>query len=177
MQNDKRVTTYLLVFLGFALLILFTKWAYSDLQLELSEKKINISTLEKLTTEKEKLNKIQKQMKDPENEIRKEIQRYTGEFSEDRLLNYFYRYAQGTQWGLVVKWLNLSTKDVNEYGFKEGYVNLNVSVTDGWVLLAFMRDILSENAEYRFFIDRLNIPKKQEWKNMEVNIPLKIFYK
>ena len=177
MHNDKRTSTYLLVFLWLAILLFFTKWAYSDLQLQLSEKKAYVAEIDELTKEKEKLNEIQLAMKDPKSETRLEIQRYVTDFTEDDLLNYFYGYALWSDGKFIIKSLNLNKKDVNEYGFREWIINLSVSVGDEKIIMNFLRDILSENAQYRFFVEKFDLPEKQKWRNMEVNIPLKIFYK
>jgi hypothetical protein len=41
----------------------------------------------------------------------------------------------------------------------------------------FLDSILSEDAPYRFFIERFSIPEEVEWRTVPVSIPLKVFYK
>lgn len=177
MHNDKRLTTYLLILLSLAILIFFTKSAYSELQIQLSEKRANEQKVQELNVKKENLSKIQKSMNDPESSTRQEIARYINDFSEEDMLGYFYSYAKSTDGKFIIQSLNLDKKDINEYGFKEWTVILNVSAENQRVVLDFLRSILSESAQYRFFIEKFDMPEKKEWLYLDVVIPLKVFYK
>lgn len=182
MQNDKRLATYLIVILGLSILVFFTRGAYADLQVQLSEKKqyegedINFS-ISAAKAESERLNDIQKKMQDPESEISKEIEKFVINFDEHELLDYFYGSAEASWGEFTIKSLTLTTREMNEYGFKEWLINLEVSVTSEKVIMDFIRDILSENAKYRFFIESFDLPEQREGSNLEISLPLKIFYK
>jgi len=177
MQNDKRHTTYLLILLSIAILLFFTKGAYSDLQIGLSENEAYEENVAKLEREKNKLWKIKTDMSDPNSTTRQDISRYVNDFTEQDMLSYFYAYASSTEGKFNVTSLNLDKKDTNEYGFQEGLIDLSVSAESQKDVLDFLRRILDDNAPYRFFIEKFDMPKQAEWRNMEVSIPLKIFYK
>lgn len=176
-MNDKKITTYLLILLSLAVLIFFTKSAYSELQVKLSEQSEHELKITDLNSKIENLSKIQKEMNDPESDKRKEIGRYVNDFTEQDILWYFHSYAQWTDGKFIIKSLNLTKKDVNEYGFKEWVIGLKASAESQRAVLDFLRTILGEDSQYRFFIERFDMPEKREWSNMEVFIPLKIFYK
>ncbi len=177
MHKDRRSTAYLLVLLSFAILIFVTKNAYSELQLKNSEYERLEITLEDLQAKKERLTEIQSIMSDPTSDTQKQIARYVKDFSEEAMLNYFYDYAESTNGVFKVKSLTLDKKDKNEYGFKEGFVSLKITVDEDTDVTDFLDYILSEDAEYRFFIEKFNMPEKREWRRMSLNIPLKVFYK
>jgi len=73
--------------------------------------------------------------------------------------------------------LRIDRKTANEYGFGEATVTLDVAADSPREIIAFLREILDENADYRFFIDTLTIPDQREDEAITLNIPLKIFYK
>jgi len=50
-------------------------------------------------------------------------------------------------------------------------------VNDTDDLMNFLDGILSENAKYSFFIEDFDIPEEEEGIDMDVSVPLKIFYK
>ncbi len=177
MQNDKRHSTYLLILLSIAILLFFTKGAYSELQVELSENEGYVDTVEGLEKEKNRLGKMKADMSDSNSTARQDIARYVNEFTEQGMLWYFYSYALNTSGKFNIVSMNLDKKDTNEYGFQEGVINLSVSVENQRDVLNFLRTILSDDAPYRFFIEKFDMPKQTEWRNLELSIPLKIFYK
>ena len=177
MQNDKKHSTYLLILLSVAILLFFTKGAYSELQIQLSEKDGYIESVEKLEKEKKNLGDIKTQMSDENSPRRQEISRYINEFTEQGMLGYFYSYASNTEGRFNIQSMNLDKKDTNEYGFQEGLIDLTVSAETQWDVLRFLKSILEEDAPYRFFIEKFDMPKQVEWRNLELSIPLKIFYK
>lgn len=177
MQKDQRHSTYLLILLSIAILLFFTKGAYSDLQVQLSEKDWYIDTVEKLEREKNNLGSIKTEMSDENSSQRQEIARYVNEFTEQAMLNYFYSYASNTEGRFNIQSLWLDRKDENEFGFQEGTIDLTVSAETQWDVLRFLKVILEDDAPYRFFIEKFDMPKQVEWRNLELSIPLKIFYK
>ena len=177
MHNDKRMTTYLLILLSLFILMFFTRGVYAELQVLLSEREKNEADYMKLEMQKNKLSTIQKEMKDANSDTRQEIERYIADFREDDLLRYFYGYADWSQGKFVIQSMKLSKKAENQYGFKEWTVALSAAAKDHEAIMDFLDSILSEDAPYRFFIERFSIPEEVEWRTVPVSIPLKVFYK
>jgi hypothetical protein len=182
MNKDKRFTTYLIFLLGLFILLFFTKWGYSDLQVKLSEKKAyeassgnsSISAAEKIQS---KLENIQKNLNDENSVERQLTDKYRVPFKEDELLQYFYWNVKSDNSNLNITSMNLNSRDENEFWFKEWFIDLEISVNDTNWLMSFLEGILSENAKYRFFIESFDIPEEEEWLDMDVSVALKIFYK
>ena len=183
MQNDKRFSSYALIFLGLTILVFFTRGAYAELQVKLSEKDSYEATVwEKSISAKEKrvteLEKIQKDMADPESEASKQISKYTKSLFEDELLVYFYGYAEWVDGDMSVESLNIDRQKENEYGFGEASITLDVTARSANEVMVFLREILDETADYRFFIENIDIPDQDEDDDeIAVSIPLKMFYK
>lgn len=182
MQKDNRFTSYALIFLGLTLLVFFARWAYADLQIKQSEQALyEASTWDKSISKqnetREKLDWIKAQMKDPWSDISMKIAKYTKELYEDELLNYFYGYAEWVDWWFDVQGLRIDRRKANDYGFGEATVNLEVVAEDSRQVMEFLRMILDENADYRFFIDSFDLPDPREDEPLSFNIPLNIFYK
>lgn len=182
MNKDKRFTTYLMFLFALFILLFFTKWAYSDLQVKISEKKeyealsgkSSISAAEKIQS---KLEKIQKNLNDENSEERQLTDKYRVPFNEDELLQYFYWNVKSDNSNLNITSMNLNSRDENEFWFKEWFIDLEISVNDTNWLMRFLEGILSEKAKYRFFIEDFDIPEEEEWVDMDVSVALKIFYK
>ena len=182
MNKDKRFTTYLVFLLGLFILLFFTKWAYSDLQVKLSEKKAyeatsgdsSISAAEQIQS---KLETIENNLNDENSEERQLTDRYRVPFNENDLLQYFYWNVRSDNNNLNIISMNLNSRDENEFWFKEWFIDLEITVNDTDDLMNFLDGILSENAKYSFFIEDFDIPEEEEGIDMDVSVPLKIFYK
>lgn len=176
MNSKNKFLSLLLILLGLLVFVIFTKTQFYNLQSNLDLKNIIKTDYTAKTGELSKLQELKKSLSAWEN---KDIEKYIMEFNEDELINYFYSYAQDVSlWDgkLVIRGLNMDKGTVNEYGFNEGNISLEVRVADEGTLLSLLDFLTGKDSKYSFFIDNFTYANSLTW-NFTVTIPLKVFYK
>lgn len=76
-----------------------------------------------------------------------------------------------------MKGITLNEGTVNEFGFKEAKVLLDVRVSDEAAMMKFLDFLTSPKEKYNFFIESFSYPNDGIPGSFNVAIPLKIFYK
>ncbi len=175
-KKDKKFISYLVILLSLFVLVIFTKAEISYIQ-ENADTKDTIEAELKTETEKlAALNKIEAELKQDDSETK----RYDVELSEDKLMNYFYGYIEtidaevGT---IAIKSLSMNEWKVNEIGFMESAITLNINVSNEAVMKQFLDFTVSSDSEYQFFIDSFYYPTDGREGGFNVNLPLKLYYK
>ena len=169
-KNNKFFSLFFLL-LSFLILLFFTK----DVFLELQE---NIDLKKKLTAELEESSKTLSELNTLKAELSKEqgwdIKQYLSPFIEDKITEYIYTYVNNSP-ELNISQLSINPGKINEYGFIEGSIILDVRVLDENALINFIDFLLKEDSEYKFFIEALSY-SYQPW-SFNISIPLTVFYK
>lgn len=176
MNSKNKFLSLLLILVWLLVFVIFTKTQFYNLQSNLDLKNIIKTDYTAKTGELSKLQELKKSLSAWEN---KDIEKYIMEFNEDELINYFYAYAQDVSlWDgkLVIRALNMDKGTVNEYGFNEGTISLEVRVADEGTLLSLLDFLTGKDSKYSFFIDNFTYANSLTW-NFTVTIPLKVFYK
>lgn len=176
MNSKNKFLSLLLILVWLLVFVIFTKTQFYNLQSNLDLKNIIKTDYTAKTGELSKLQELKKSLSAWEN---KDIEKYIMEFNEDELINYFYAYAQDVSlwdWKLVIRGLNMDKGTVNEYGFNEGTISLEVRVADEGTLLSLLDFLTGKDSRYSFFIDNFTYANSLTW-NFTVTIPLKVFYK
>lgn len=176
MNSKNKFFSLLLILVWLFIFVVFTKTQFYNLQSNLDLKNIITSEYTQKIGELSKLEELKKSLSTWEN---KDIEKYIMEFNEDELINYFYAYAQDVSlWDgkLVIRSLNMDKGTVNEYGFNEGTISLEVRVADEWTLLSLLDFLTGKDSKYSFFIDNFTYTNSVTW-SFTVIIPLKVFYK
>ncbi len=172
--------SYVIVLFSFFVIIFFTKSFYNTLQIELDMQET--LTQEKLTAEKEltRLNELQSKLSEDESEILKEIQGFTGEYSDKAVVDYIYSYAQQVNQGddrIIIRKLDLSDTSESDLGFSKAQVNLSAVISSEETLFAFINYLISPESSYRFYITNFQYDLGEETPTINVSIPLTLYYK
>ncbi len=176
MNQNSKFISLLLLLISFFIIVFFTSWVFYNLQWNLDTHWKSIKNLEDKKKELLKLNELKKSLAKG---LDKEIEKYAVSFREDQLSAYIYWYIEDTNgqgWFIAVKDLNFIEGKINEYGFKEGQVEISVRVSDEATLLRFLSFLTSKESQYKFFIENFSYSDTWMWW-FNITIPLKIFYK
>lgn len=179
-NDQNKLLSYFLVFVSFFIIIFFAKDYYSSYQENsdtLSVKQTELSDKRTKLTNLETLNKKIASNKWWEVD---EIKKYVHEINENELLDYFYAYVNNNRnwsWYILIDSISFEKWTVNEYGFNEWTVNLNITVSDEQKMFEILDFVTAPTSMYKFFLDNFSFPNnKSEW-SFQVNLPLKVFYK
>lgn len=176
-MNNNKLISLVVLLVSFMILVFFTRDFFYQMQANLdtqSQKSIEASTKKQ---ELDTLNKLKAELdawKD------NSINRYIIDFKEDEIVGYIYGYLEqsnGESWVTLVKSITLNEGAVNEYGFKEASIQLDVRVSDEWAMTNFLSFLTSPKEKYNFFINNFTYPNNGIPGSYNVTIPLKVFYK
>lgn len=174
MNNNSKFIPFLILFASLFIFVFFTLDFYSTLQVNLDQK----STLESQFAEKNKqksdLEAIKKQVESGKNS---EVDKFVFEFKEDELIQYIYDFAQANESYMSIKQVTFEEGKQNEYGFKEGRIQIDTRMGGEEIMMKFLDFLTSEDSKYSFFIDSFNYPNDGLAGSYNISIPLKVFYK
>ena len=176
-QNNLFVSL-LISLVGLFILVFFTLWSYSQLQATWDEYDGLTSKLASLKEKETNLNKNKQEIASGKN---KEIEKYIFEFKEDSIVKYIYSFVQqnatSAGYSMIVNNLSLDEGGVNEYGFTEGKINLDMRVAWEMAMMNLIDFLTAKDAPYQFFIESFSYPNNGVDGVFSVSIPLKVFYK
>lgn len=200
MKNTK-LTWVAIVFLSIFLIIFFTKWQIyafvekrtqkENLLKENTEKNrehLELKLIDLYLNDKKKVDEIIAEKPDLKKDflekIKQEIPKYKKEFKEEEILNYIYSeiYKLNRVTSQVkINNLTITPGVVSPMQFLESDINLSIEVVNEKILRNLLNTLVSSD-EYKFFIEKLTIPEKENnldsAKNtIQIQIPLKIYYK
>ncbi len=174
MNNNSKFISFLILFVSLFIFVFLTLDFYSTLQVNLDQK----STLEGQFADKSKqksnLETIKKQVESWKNP---EVAKYVFEFKEDELIQYIYDFAQANESYMNIKQVTFEEGKQNEYGFKEGKIQIDARMGGEEIMMKFLDFLTSEDSKYSFFIDSFSYPNDGLAGSYNVSIPLKVFYK
>jgi len=173
MSANQKTISYLLIILSIFLLFFVITSQYSKMQEKLDTK---TSLKEKLVSKKTELKSLNT-LKQSLQLNKKEIEKYTTTFSEDKIIKYIYDYAfDESNLKIRIKNITLNKWIKNELGFIESDINLNIRVENEQSMLNFIDFLLKEKSPYKFFINDFNYPYDNREGSFDISIPLKLFY-
>lgn len=171
---------YLLILMTFFVILFFTKNMYWDMQVHLDMKQQHNSKLTETQSELAGLNELKKSLNKEWNELLKEIVWFTGEFSDVAMLEYIYSYAQQVNlWDdrIIIRGISLDGDNMSDLGFNKADVNISAVVSSEKTLFRFLNHLTNKSATYRFHITDFNYPMNESNSNIQVSIPLTLYYK
>lgn len=167
--------SYFFLLLSVFVIFLFTKNIYSEVSQNKQEKQSILQKVEQKKSEYQALSKIQSDI--TAGKIKDiNFDKYLVEFSEDELLNYFYSYANQNPTKIRIQSLSLQEWVLNEFGFKEGNIELNALFTTEKDMLDTMNVFLNSE-KYNLYIHSFNYDFGNISGPFSVSLPLKILYK
>ena len=171
---------YLLILMTFFVILFFTKNIYSDMQVKLDNKEQQNVNLASKQSELSRLNDLKKSLDEEWNELLEEVAGYTGDFSDTAMLEYIYSYAQQVNlWDdkIIIRGITLDGGNVSDLGFNKADVNVTAVVSSEKTLFAFLNYLTNKNATYRFHITDFNYPMNESNSNIQISVPLTLYYK
>jgi hypothetical protein len=73
--------------------------------------------------------------------------------------------------------VNISKESLNDIWFKERKIILSVIFAGENTLFSFLNELTSWDAPYKFFISEFSYPMNETTGNIQVDIPLIMYYK
>lgn len=171
---------YLLILMTFFVILFFTKNIYIDMQVQLDTKEQYSTQLSEKQSELSRLNQLKKSLNQEWNELLEEISWFTGEFSDSAMLEYIYSYAQQINlWDdkIIIRGISLNGGNISDLGFNKADVSISAIVSSEKTLFAFLNYLTNKNATYRFHITSFNYPMNETNWNIQVSLPLTLYYK
>lgn len=173
-KNTKVISVFIII-LSFLFLVIITKNIYFDLQVSQDQLANIDSDISKKNDELSKLNNI-KQTLNTSSDLSNMLTRYTRDFSEQSILDYFYAYSYRPNSGIIINNISMDKWYKNEYGFIEWNINLAITFRDESSMQAFIDFLNLANWKYNFIITNFSYPLGMVTKDFQVSIPLKVFY-
>ena len=174
MNNNSKFISLIIGFISIFIIVFFTITFWTGLQKSLDQKVTLESQLKTKEQEKAKLESIKKEVESGKN---KDIEKYIFQFKEDELIQYIYDFAQENQSYMSIRQVTFEEGKQNEYGFKEGRIQIDMRVGGESTMMSFLDFLTSDQSKYSFFIDSFSYPNDGLAGSYNVSIPLKVFYK
>lgn len=181
-MNTKVITLFSL-FIAFFILIFVTRPFLYTLQANLDmDAQATLQEKEK-KEELNKLNAIRDELKAGTWEDLKEVKKFSQSFTEDKIVNYIYSYLNDVGGLALVREIGMEEGDINEYGFKQGQIQLDLRVADEAAMLNLIEYLTNppvpqgDEEMYTFFIDNFTYASSGIPGSFNISVPLKVFYK
>ncbi len=174
---NKKFMSMFLILLSLFIFVFFTQWYYSDLISTIDREESNKKILSEKIKQADKLNKIKNKLEKSKWEQSKLIKKYSKKLVEDEFISEIYSSVNKNTQNWEMKILSLSMTEwlKNELWFYESKVNISARFSNKKVLKDYL-DYLTKKSKYKLFITSFNLPKIEEEKAFNVQIPLILFY-
>ena len=171
---------YLLVLLALFILLFFTKSIYSDLQIWLDDREQKQQEFKEKEVTLKELNELQDKLNGSGSTALEEIQGLSWEFSDKDILEYIHSYAKKTNVGesnLIIRDIAFSDPVKSDLWFNQVDISLSAIISSETLLFTFLNYLTSDTGTYRFYITSFNYPMNENSGNLQVSIPLTLYYK
>lgn len=188
-KNNSKIWSYFIILIALFIIVLVIKNQIFDIQANLDQKTEQTKKLKDLKDEVKKMGELKEKLeKDKDSEVNK----YLENIKEDEIIDYIYREVEninlnqdGDRNQIKIKNISISKWEKNELWFLESNISLNLWVESENKLKKLLDFFNDKNSKYKFFISSFSMPKytnKIEDEaaiktEMDITIPLKIFYK
>jgi len=179
-NKNNKLYWYIIILVSLFIFVLFTKNQISSMQIKFDEKEQKEIELQTKRDELQKLNDIKAKVDAKNNGI----DNYIIKLNEDELISYIYSKIEEdnlkyTDWITTIRSLSMTTWKLNEIGFMESTITLNLRVPTEDRMFKILDFFVKDDSKYKFFIDSFTYPKIEVGSESSYNItiPLKIFYK
>lgn len=188
-KNNSKIWSYFIILIALFIIVLVIKNQIFDIQANLDQKTEQTKKLKDLKDEVKKMGELKEKLeKDKDSEVNK----YLENIKEDEIIDYIYREVEninlnqdGDRNQIKIKNISISKWEKNELWFLESNISLNLWVESENKLKKLLDFFNDKNSKYKFFISSFSMPKytnKIEDEDaikteMDITIPLKIFYK
>jgi hypothetical protein len=180
--KNNKIYSYILLLISLFVLVLFTRWQFTNLQISFDEKEQAEINLQSSRDEVSRLNKIETEL----NSSDVNISKYLNNVTEDNIIDYVYSQIErdnisSSDWIISVRSMSLQEEKTNEFWFKEIWIILNLRVPNENRMYRILDFFVWENSKYKFFIESFsysnNNTSNVSDSGFNITIPLKVFYK
>lgn len=179
-EKQNNFLAYLWILVAFFVLLFFTKSIFESLQVSLDERDMGRWELEEKQEELKKLNDLQAMLQEGGEETLWEIKRFMTDFSDVDMLEYIHTYAVGVNSGddrIIIRSINYKDNIKTDIGFRKAEIGVSIVVSSENALFKFLSHLTSDTEKYPFYIDGFSYPMNQISWNIQVTVPLSLYYK
>jgi len=180
-SSNNKFFSYVVILVGFFILLFITKDFFYVLQEKLDERNQNERNLEKAKSEHSELEELKVKFESNQDELLKNVSKYTLDFNSENLFNYIHSYVENvnSSWrgSIIIRSLTLSEWTLWDIGMYEGTISVSAKFSSQRTLLDFIDYLVSSESQYTFFIDNFSYPNFGKQWDFQATIPLKMFYK
>lgn len=169
--NTKLLSSLILIIAIFG--VIYAKDVYYNAQVNKGDIEKTKKDIEDSQAILDNLKTIETKLKDKKEADK--VKQYAKDFTDKWILEYIYKTAEKLK-DMEIKSINMTKWKKNEYGFDEWQVTINADFKNEEALLKLIDEVISEDAEYRFFLGSLSYPIGIT-KSFSTSVPLKIYYK
>ena len=179
-QTENNFIAYLLLLGALFILIFFTRDIFSDMQFAMDERDKNAGIITSKKEELDNLNKLNSDLSAEESIAISEIQWFIGEFSSDNILEYLHKYAWQVNSGterIILRDISINGEQISDLGFKKASIDVSATISSEDTLFSFLSFLTDSESDYRFYITSFEYPMDDSISNIQVDIPLTLYYK
>lgn len=180
-STNNKFFSYVILLVAFFILVFITRGFFYTLQENLDERDTNVRNLEKIKSEHMELEKLKVKFESNQDELLKNVSKYTVDFNSDNLFNYIYTYVDtvnsSNKGSIIMKWLTFNEGTLWDLWMHEGTLSLSAKFSSQKTLLNFLDYLVSADSQYTFFIDNFSYGNFGKQWSFQATIPLKMFYK
>lgn len=171
---------YLLILASLFVLLFFTKDIFAQMQIALDEQEQQKIIREEKKQTLSQLTALSDKLSQDGSDALAEIQWFTGEFSSEDILEYLHKYAWQVNSGnerIIMKDISINADQISDLGFKRASVDISATFSRESTLFWFLNFLTNSGGKYKFYISQFTYPMNDSPWNIQVNIPLTLYYK
>lgn len=177
-QNN--FSSYLLILASLFVIVFVTKNLFNDTQILLDERSVHEATESQKRSELDTLEELQSRLSQEWSEALWEIQWFKWDFSEEDMIEYIHKYTGSVNsWSerIVMRDISISGDNLSDIGFSTANVTVTAVFSSENTLFSFLDYLTNPENEYRFYISSLSYPLGNDVWNLQVSVPLTLYYK
>lgn len=151
----------------------------NEIQILRDEKETNTQNVQNLSSELTRLNELQTQLEQDGWELQNTIQGFLAPPVENEIMNYIYGYANSlnqTDERMVIRDLIIPEGTQSDLGFSQVNITISAIVSSEKALFDFLDFLTNPEWEYKMYIQNFEYPMNDTTGNLQVSIPLVLYY-
>jgi len=178
--KNNNFTIYLVLLIGFFILLFFTKNIYGDLQVAQDANEQYTSELQIKQSELERLNEIQSTLSVEWSEDLILIEPFISELTPPLLFEYIYSYAKDTNlWNerMIIRDIFIEDGIQSDTWFTQANITINTLFSSERTMFNFVDYMVGDGQKYKFYLWDFSYPMNETTWNIQISIPFTIYYK
>lgn len=137
-------------------------------------------TIEESEDELWELNILKNELSASGSEAKKAITPFSSSVDDTKIMEYLFDYAweiNAQSDRVVYRNINIERGEVTDIGLKKATVRVSAIFAWESTLFNFLSTMTQDNAQYKFYIPSFTYPMNEKSWNIQVDIPLTLYYK